>query len=91
MYDEFKDRIILNIYMDLCFLIYITFSKIVSELDPNIKALVTEWIEYPLLTSLPICFGRSIFHWKKRRTIGLQSQPSINIPESQVFNDGARF
>jgi hypothetical protein len=29
----------------------------------------------------------AFFHWKKRRTIGLQSQPSINIPESQVFND----
>jgi hypothetical protein len=51
MYDEFKDRIYIKHLYGPLFLIYITFSK-VSELDPNIKALVIQWIEYPLLTSL---------------------------------------
>jgi SulP family sulfate permease len=40
MYDEFKDRIYIKHLYGPLFLIYITFSKIVSELDPNIKALV---------------------------------------------------
>jgi SulP family sulfate permease len=73
---------ILNIYMDLCFLIYITFSKIVNELDPNIKALVIRMDRVPFVDQSGLYALEAFFQWKKRRAhiliIGLHPSPWIN-------------
>jgi hypothetical protein len=52
---------ILKHLYDLCFWIYITFSKIVSELDPNIKALVIRMDRVPFVDQSGLYAGRSIF------------------------------
>jgi SulP family sulfate permease len=89
MYDEFKDRIYIKHLYGPLFWIYITFSKIVSELDPNIKALVIRMDRVPFVDQSGLyALEEAFFHSGKRGVhiliIGLQSQPldkltSINI------------